>query len=58
MQTGKIPVEVDFKDPISLLLAGSAFWKETVFDRAADGISRMKVDMHCFYHSQHLGYYS
>ncbi len=44
MQTGKLPVEVDYKDPISSLWAGSAFWKETVFDWAACGISRMQVD--------------
>jgi hypothetical protein len=29
---------------MSSLLAGSMFWKETVFDRAAGGISRMQVD--------------
>jgi hypothetical protein len=44
MQTGKLPVEVDYNDLISSLLAGSAFWKETVFYRAAGGISRMQVD--------------
>ncbi len=44
MQTGKLPVEVDYKDSISSLLAGSAFWKETVFDWATGGISRMQVD--------------
>jgi hypothetical protein len=34
----------DYKDPISSLLAGSAFWKETIFDRYAGSILRMQVD--------------
>jgi hypothetical protein len=44
MLTGKLPVDVDYKDPISSLLAGSPFWKETVFDRAACTVSQMQVD--------------
>ncbi len=42
--TGKLPQDVDYKDRISSLLAGSAFWKETIFDRAVGGISQMHVD--------------
>jgi hypothetical protein len=34
MLTGKLPVKVDYKDPISSLLVGSAVWKETAFDQA------------------------
>ncbi len=38
MQTGKIPKDVDYKSPILLLLAGSSFWKETVFEHVGGGI--------------------
>jgi hypothetical protein len=44
MQTGKLPLEVDYKAPISSLLAKSKFWKEAIFDCTAGGISRMQVD--------------
>ncbi len=44
MQTGKLPQEVDYKTPISLLLAKSKFWKEAIFDCVASGISWMQVD--------------
>jgi hypothetical protein len=44
MQTGKIPNGIDYTSPISLLLAGSPFWKETVFDPMAGGISRIQVN--------------
>jgi hypothetical protein len=45
MQTGKPPQEVvDYKAPISSLLAKNKFWKEAIFDHAAGGISRMQVD--------------
>jgi hypothetical protein len=53
MQTGKLPVEVDYKDPISSLLAGRAFWKETACDQAGGEYQECRW-MHCFYHSQHL----
>jgi hypothetical protein len=39
MLTVKLPQDINYKDPISSLLAGSAFWKENVFYRAAGGIS-------------------
>ncbi len=44
MQTGKLPQDVDFKAPISSLLAGSNFWKEAIFDYVAGGILQMQVD--------------
>jgi hypothetical protein len=44
MLIGKLPQDINDKDQISSLLAGSAFWKETIFDRAAGGISRIQVD--------------
>jgi hypothetical protein len=44
MHMGKLPQEVDYKAPISLLLAKSKFWKEAIFDCAAGGISQMQVD--------------
>jgi hypothetical protein len=44
MVTGKLPQDVDNKDHISSLLACSAFWKKTVFDRACGGISQVQVD--------------
>jgi hypothetical protein len=44
MQTGKLPQEVDYKAPISSLLAKSKFWKEAMFDRTASGISQIQVD--------------
>jgi hypothetical protein len=39
MQLGKLPQDIDYKAPISLLLVGSKFWKEAIFDRAAGDIS-------------------
>ncbi len=39
MVSGQLPQDVDNKDSISSVLAGSAFCKETVFDRAAGGIT-------------------
>ena len=44
MQSGQLPHEIDPKSPVSSLLAGSTYWKEALFDRAAGGISRMHVD--------------
>jgi hypothetical protein len=32
MQTWKLPKDFDYKSPISSLLAGNLFWKETVFE--------------------------
>ncbi len=42
--TGKLPQGIDGKASISSLLAGSAFCKETIFDRATSSILRMQVD--------------
>ena len=44
MITGKLPAEVDYKNPVSSLLAESAFWKETVFDKNFLLVSRINVD--------------
>ena len=44
MITGKLPAEVDYKNPVSSLLAESAFWKETVFDKNFLPVSRINVD--------------
>jgi len=44
MITGKLPEEVDYKNPVSSLLAESAFWKETVFDKNFLLVSRINVD--------------
>jgi hypothetical protein len=44
MQTEDLPQEVDYKAPISSLLAKSKFWKEAIFDCAASVISQMQVD--------------
>ena len=46
MITGKLPAEVDYKNPVSSLLAESAFcfWKETVFDKNFLSVSRINVD--------------
>jgi hypothetical protein len=44
MQSGQLPQEIDPKLPVSAILAGNTFWKETLFDRAAGGIYRMHVD--------------
>jgi hypothetical protein len=43
MQSGQLP-QVDPKLPVSAILASNTFWKETLFYRAAGGISRMHVD--------------
>ena len=43
MITGKLPAEVDYKNPVSSLLAESAFWKETVFDKNFLSVSRINV---------------
>ncbi len=39
----KLPPDVDYKETILSLLAGSAFWKETIFNWAPGGISQMQV---------------
>ena len=39
-----LPVYRSTKLPVSAILAGNMFWKETLFDRAAGGIYRMHVD--------------
>ena len=44
MLTGKLPVAVDFKDPISSPSVASAFWKETVFDKAPRSVSQIQVE--------------
>jgi len=44
MLTGKLPAEVDYKTPVSSVLATSAFWKETIFDRNFHKVSRSHVD--------------
>ena len=44
MHTGKLPQDVNYMSPISSLLVGSPFWKETVFDCPAGGISRIQGD--------------
>jgi len=44
MITGKLPAEVDYKNPVSSLLAESTFWKETVFDKNFLSVSRINVD--------------
>jgi hypothetical protein len=44
MQSGQLPQEIDPKLPVSAILVGNTFWKETLFDRAAGGIYRMHVD--------------
>ena len=44
MLTGKLPAEVDYKNPVSSLLADSAFCKETVFDRNFRLVSRIHLD--------------
>ena len=44
MITGKLPAEVDYKNPVSSLLAESAFWKETVFDKNFLSVSRINID--------------
>jgi len=44
MPTGKLPNEVDYKTPVSSVLATSAFWKETIFDRNFHKVSRSHVD--------------
>ena len=44
MLTGQLPHDIDYKNPISSLLVGSAVWKETAFDQAHSWISRMQVD--------------
>ena len=43
MQSGQLPQEIDPKLPESAILASNTFWKETLFDRAAGGISQMHV---------------
>jgi len=44
MQSGQLPQEIDPKLPVSAILAGNTFWKETLFDWAAGGIYQMHVD--------------
>jgi hypothetical protein len=44
MQTGKLSQQINYKKPISSLLAVSAFWKEAIFDPAAGGISQAHID--------------
>ena len=44
MITGKLPAEVDYKNPVSSLLVESTFWKETVFDKNFLSVSRINVD--------------
>ena len=44
MQSGQLPQAIDPKVHVSAILASNTFWKETLFDRAAGGISRMHVD--------------
>ncbi len=44
MQMGKILQDLDRKTPVLLFLAGSMFWKETLFNWVAGGESRVQVD--------------
>jgi hypothetical protein len=44
MLTGKLPAEVDYTTPVSSVLAASAFWKETIFDRNFHKVTRNYVD--------------
>ncbi len=44
MLTGKLPAEVDYKTPVSSVLATSALWKETILDRNFRKVSRSHVD--------------
>ncbi len=44
MLTGRIPQEIDYKLPILLLLAGSPFCKEAIFDRVAGSVSWLQVN--------------
>jgi hypothetical protein len=44
MLIGRIPQEIDYKLPISLLLTGISYWKKTIFNRVAGSVSRLQVD--------------
>jgi len=58
MLTGKLPAEVDYKNPVPSLLADSAFWKETEYLTISFGWCQESTSTHFSYHLPPTGYSS